>query len=83
VATLRTVVITGANRGLGLGLATRLARREGYQVIATARDPQTATGTSRLAVETGRVRLEQLDVSLEESIVRFAGRLATSIASTY
>jgi len=75
VATLRTVVITGANRGLGLGLATRLARREGYQVIATARDPQTATELHDLAVETGRVRLEQLDVSLEESIVRFAGRL--------
>ena len=75
MATLRTVLVTGANRGLGLGLATRLARREGYQVIATARDPQTATELHDLAVETGRVRLEQLDVSLEESIVRFAGRL--------
>jgi 3-oxoacyl-[acyl-carrier protein] reductase len=34
--TARTVIITGASRGLGLGMARRLAE-EGYQVVALAR----------------------------------------------
>lgn len=37
-----TVLITGANRGLGLELA-RQYTADGWSVIATARDPETAT----------------------------------------
>lgn len=38
----RTVVVTGASRGLGLGIAQRL-RGAGYQVVAISRHPQAAT----------------------------------------
>jgi NAD(P)-dependent dehydrogenase (short-subunit alcohol dehydrogenase family) len=76
VAALRTVIVTGANRGLGLGLVTRLAQRPNYEVIATARHPQQADELHALAAATGRVRIEELDVTSEESIGDFVVRLA-------
>jgi len=43
-----TVVITGANRGLGLELATQLSKRPNTLVIGTARNPSNATALSSL-----------------------------------
>lgn len=37
---LRTVVITGANRGLGEHLAKKLAFTNNYELILTARDEE-------------------------------------------
>ena len=37
-----TVLVTGANRGIGLALAERF-QRAGYTVIGTARSPDKAT----------------------------------------
>ena len=37
---MSSVLITGANRGIGRAIATEFARR-GHSVIATARDPRT------------------------------------------
>src|SRR5690606_3482953 len=54
----KTALIIGASRGLGLGLARQLSTR-GWQVIATARDPQRAT---ELAAIPG-VRVEALNIS--------------------
>ncbi|HJL14681.1 MAG TPA: SDR family oxidoreductase [Sandaracinaceae bacterium LLY-WYZ-13_1] len=54
-------VVTGANRGLGLALARRLAE-EGALVHATARVPEDAAELRALA-RTHEVRLHQLDVT--------------------
>lgn len=58
-----TVLITGANRGIGLELARQYAAR-GWRVIATARNPEEATELRRLAEANARtVTAETLDVT--------------------
>ena len=64
-----TVLVTGANRGLGLEYARQFAAR-GYEVIGTARDPGDAK--ELLAVAD---RVEQLDVSDPASVAGLARRL--------
>lgn len=65
---MTTVLITGANRGLGLALARQYAA-SGSDVIACCRDPKTADALNELAASCGdRVRTLPLDVSDEESI---------------
>ncbi len=60
-----TVVITGANRGLGLAFARRFSA-DGFQVIGTARQPLKAVELRAMGV-----RIEQLDVTDAESVRRF------------
>jgi len=60
-----TVVITGANRGLGLAFARRFSA-DGFQVIGTARQPDKAVELRAMGV-----RIEQLDVTDAESVRRF------------
>ena len=58
-----TVLITGANRGIGLELARQYAAR-GWKVIATARKPEEAAELAALASKNeGRVSIEMLDVT--------------------
>ena len=61
-----TVVITGANRGLGLAFARRLSA-DGFRVIGTARRPDAADELRSLGV-----RIEQLDVTDAQSVRRLA-----------
>lgn len=56
-----TVMITGANRGLGFEFARQYAE-DGWEVIATCRHPDTAEALSELADRTANVRVEPLDV---------------------
>src|SRR5262245_13537937 len=60
----RTVLITGANRGLGLEFARQYSAA-GWQVIATARQPEAATELKALG---DKVRLVSLDVTRPESV---------------
>jgi NAD(P)-dependent dehydrogenase (short-subunit alcohol dehydrogenase family) len=64
------VLVTGANRGLGLEFARQYAA-DGWHVIGTARD---AARASALAALPG-VRVEALDVTDAGSIERLASRL--------
>ena len=71
-----TILLAGANRGLGLGLAEAYAS-QGWHVIATARSPEHAPELEKLrAGNDGRVTLEQLDVADPTSVTALAGRLS-------
>lgn len=58
---LPSVLITGANRGIGLEFARRYAER-GYRVLATCRNPSTATGLQVLSAQHPGLRVEPLDL---------------------
>lgn len=66
----KTILITGANRGIGLALATKF-QQQGFHVIATARKPSKATELNKLGVQ-----IEQLDISSSESVTALANKLA-------
>ena len=66
-----TVLITGANRGIGLELAKQYAA-DGWSVIATARDPRNADGLKALK---GEIRIEALEVTDEKQIATLANAL--------
>jgi NAD(P)-dependent dehydrogenase (short-subunit alcohol dehydrogenase family) len=68
----RTVLITGANRGLGLGFAQAFTQA-GARVIAACRDPEKADVLKAICPAP---TLIQLDLSSEESLAALAGRLA-------
>jgi NAD(P)-dependent dehydrogenase (short-subunit alcohol dehydrogenase family) len=68
-ATPPTVLITGANRGIGLEYARQFAAK-GYKVIGTARDPADAKELAAVAS-----RVEPLDVTDAASVAALAKRL--------
>ena len=57
-----TILITGCNRGIGLEL-TRQFSADGWQVIATCRNPAAAWELSDLAAEQGNIQVHALDVT--------------------
>ncbi|AGA85779.1 short-chain dehydrogenase, teichoic and lipoteichoic acid D-alanine esterification [Stutzerimonas stutzeri RCH2] len=67
----KTVLIVGASRGLGLGLAKQFSSA-GWQVIATVRDPQHADTLRQIP----QLRVETLDMDDAASVDQLAGRLA-------
>jgi len=66
-----TVLITGANRGLGLEYARQYAA-DGWRVIATCRDPESAT---ELASLEGQVEIHALDMGDHRQIQALAKSL--------
>jgi len=56
-----TVLITGANRGIGLAL-TKAYLARGWDVIATCRQPQSADQLQSMQLEHPGLSIEQLDV---------------------
>lgn len=67
----RTVLITGANRGLGLEFARQYAKA-GWNVIGTAREPDAAADLKALGAN---VKIEALDVADQQSVDAMATRL--------
>lgn len=67
----RTALIIGASRGLGLGLARQL-NAQGWQVIATVRDPRRATELEAI----GGIRIEALDIADAAQVDSLPSRLA-------
>lgn len=62
-----TVLVTGSNRGIGLGFARHYAAA-GWNVLATARRPESAEDLQALQAEYPNVTIEYLDVTDYEGI---------------
>jgi NAD(P)-dependent dehydrogenase (short-subunit alcohol dehydrogenase family) len=78
IPTNGTILLAGASRGLGLGLASEYLGR-GWHVIATARTPDTATGLAQLKAKyPDHLIVETLDVADPASAQALAERLATT-----
>ena len=64
---MNTVLITGANRGLGLEFCKQYAKA-GWSVLACCRNPDLATELNDLATENPQVQVFQIDVLDRKSI---------------
>jgi NAD(P)-dependent dehydrogenase (short-subunit alcohol dehydrogenase family) len=74
-AMAETVLITGANSGIGLEFTKQYAAR-GWTVIATHRRSETPGTLAAVMAEFPRVRIERLDVTSVEQAAALARRLA-------
>lgn len=72
---MQTVLITGANRGLGLEFCRQYAEA-GWRVIAACRNPSNATQLELLSERHQNVRIESLDVANFSEIDALSTRLA-------
>ena len=68
-----TVLVTGANRGIGLAIA-RVYLTRGWNVIATARRPDEATALQALSAAHPRLAIEPLDVTDHAQVDALAAR---------
>ena len=68
------VLVTGANRGIGLELVRQLLRG-GSSVLAACRTPANATELTELLASSDQPKPIQLDVSSEDSIAALPARL--------
>jgi len=71
----QTVLITGANRGIGFEFVKQYSAG-GYQVIATCRNPDKADELNAFAAEHDNVTVERLDLVDLEGIDALAGKYA-------
>ncbi|WP_373089609.1 SDR family oxidoreductase [Sneathiella sp.] len=73
---LQTVIITGANRGIGLALVERFLASGVWRVLACCRAPDQATALQKLAREQAdRIELFALDVTDSGSAEHFAWQI--------
>lgn len=70
-----TVLVTGANRGIGLEFVRQYAER-GWNVIATARNPEEADELNALAAAHKQIAVEALDVVDHAAIDALAAKYA-------
>ena len=72
---MSTVLITGANRGIGLEFCKQYAK-QGWEVIACCRSPEQAADLSRIAVENPNVQIQAIDVLDRSAVDVLAAELA-------
>lgn len=70
-----TVLITGANRGIGLEFVKQIAARD-WNVIATVRRPAEAAELQAIAAANPRVAVEALDITDHAAVDALAARYA-------
>ncbi len=68
------ILITGANRGIGLEL-TRVFADNGWQVIACCRKPGEADNLQKIAANNKGVQVYALDVNDDKAVKRLSDRL--------
>src|SRR5262245_13164604 len=76
-AQAETVMITGANSGIGLEFAKQYAAR-GWTVIVTHRRSQPPKSLADLVARYPKVRIETLDVTNEAQVHALASKLAAT-----
>ena len=69
-----SILITGSNRGIGLGLAERYAEMS-WTVYATARNPARAEELNALAAQYDNLTVDELDVTDDAEIAALASKL--------
>lgn len=74
MSTVKTALIIGASRGLGLGLVKTLLA-DGWNVTATVRNPQHAEALQAL----GKVRIEALEMNDQQSVAALHQRLSGEV----
>src|SRR5271170_436027 len=81
---MRNVLVTGASRGLGLGIARKLAAA-GDRVIAVARHPSEdlASATEGARDTTGRIEFRPFDLLDTQAIASFVSGLRKEFGSIY
>ena len=77
---MKQILITGANRGIGLELARQCSQR-GDRVYATCRRPEEAADLQALQVDSGsKLTILPLDVSQADSLAAIHDRIRASTA---
>lgn len=71
---MTTVLVTGANRGIGLALTGQYVQR-GCSVVAIVRNPASAADLRMLARETGKIRVLEADATDEAALGAAAAAL--------
>jgi NAD(P)-dependent dehydrogenase (short-subunit alcohol dehydrogenase family) len=71
---MSTVLITGANRGLGLEFVRQYAAG-GWEVLGTSRQPEKSAGLKQLAAQHSTVVIHRLNVTDDESARNLADKL--------
>ncbi len=71
---LKTILITGSNRGIGLAL-TRYYAQLGWQVYACCRRPESADALNELARHNDKISIHSLDVTDTQQIKNLANKL--------
>eukprot|EP00603_Paraphysomonas_imperforata_P014037 CAMPEP_0114483756 /NCGR_PEP_ID=MMETSP0104-20121206/19043_1 /TAXON_ID=37642 ORGANISM="Paraphysomonas imperforata, Strain PA2" /NCGR_SAMPLE_ID=MMETSP0104 /ASSEMBLY_ACC=CAM_ASM_000202 /LENGTH=200 /DNA_ID=CAMNT_0001659745 /DNA_START=37 /DNA_END=636 /DNA_ORIENTATION=+ len=76
---LQTFLVTGANRGIGLGLVREILTLKNSRVLATCRDPQGASELSTLLqTHPDRMSVFPLDVASQDSFSKLVADIADS-----
>jgi 3-oxoacyl-[acyl-carrier protein] reductase len=80
---MRNVIVTGGSRGLGLGIAGKLAR-QGYHAIAIARkESQELTAVMQAGVEPGCIHFAPFDLADLEGIAGLVKKLRKDFGPIY
>ena len=74
-----SILITGSNRGLGLGFSTKFAKK-GWRVFAACRNPNNCLFLEALAKDY-EVSLHSLDVTNPESVKQLASTITSPLLS--
>ena len=70
------VVITGANRGIGLEFVKQFLSRDGYVIVGCCRNPDKAEDLKKLQEENkGRISIEKLEITNDTDIANVAKSL--------
>jgi NAD(P)-dependent dehydrogenase (short-subunit alcohol dehydrogenase family) len=71
---MATILIAGANRGLGLEFVRQYAT-DGWEVLATARQPDKSEELKKLAGANSKISLYALDLVCDQSVLNLAAAL--------